>query len=166
MALQLFKIADATVASPQASLDFQNIPSGYTDLVLVFTARNTSNSNAFTQLTFNGNATGYSYRGLYGNGSTASSFNASTTYIYVGDMDLSTYTTNTFSSESIYIPNYTGSTNKSVSIDSVSENNATAAATYLIAGLWSNTATINRITLTPGGGNYATNTTATLYGVL
>ena len=160
------KIASVTVGSGGASsIDFTSIPSTYTDLQLVFTARNTSNSNTFTQMTFNGNASSYSYRGLYGNGSSASSFNNSTTFIYVGDMDLSTYTANTFSSESVYIPNYVGSNYKSVSIDSVNENNATAAAAYLTAALWSNTAAINRITLTPGGGNYAQYSTATLYGI-
>lgn len=160
------KIASVTVGSGgAATIDFTSIPSTYTDLQLVFTARNTAASNAFTQLTFNGNTSSYSYRGLYGNGSAASSFSASAAYIYVGDMDLSTYTANTFSSESIYVPNYAGSSNKSVSIDSVNENNATAAAAYLVAGLWSNSAAINRITLTPGGGNYAQYSTATLYGI-
>ena len=160
------KIASVTVGSGGASsIDFTSIPSTYTDLQLVFTARNTGSSNVFTQMTFNGNTSSYSYRGLYGSGSAASSFSASAAFIYVGDMDLSTYTANTFSSESVYIPNYAGSNNKSVSIDSVNENNATAAAAYLTAGLWSNTAAINRITLTPGGGNYAQYSTAVLYGI-
>jgi hypothetical protein len=160
------KIAAVTVGSGGASsIDFTSIPSTFTDLQLVFTARNTGSSNVFTQLTFNGNTSSYSYRGLYGSGSAASSFNGSGAYIYVGDMDLSTYTANTFSSESVYIPNYAGSTNKSVSIDSVNENNATAAAAYFVAGLWSNTAAINQITLTPGGGSYAQYSTATLYGI-
>jgi hypothetical protein len=160
------KIASVTVgAGGAANIDFTSIPSTYTDLQLVFTARNTGSSNVFTQMTFNGNATSYSYCGLYGNGSSVSSFSASTTYIYVGDMDSSTYTANTFSSESVYVSNYAGSTNKSVSIDSVNENNAAAAAAYLTAGLWSNSSAINRITLTPGGGNYAQYSTATLYGI-
>jgi hypothetical protein len=160
------KIASVSVgAGGAATIDFTSIPSTYTDLQLVFTARNTGSSNVFTQMTFNANTSSYSYKGLYGNGSAASSFGASAAYIYVGDMDLSTYTANTFSSESVYIPNYAGSTNKSVSIDSVNENNATAAAAYLTAALWSNTAAINRITLTPGGGSYAQYSTAVLYGI-
>jgi hypothetical protein len=166
MANTFTKIAAVTVGSGGASsIDFTSIPSTYTDLQVVFTARNTGSSNVFTQLTFNGNTSSYTYSGLYGSGSAASAFSASASFIYVGDMDLSTYTSNTFSSESVYIPNYAGSTNKSVSIDSVNENNATAAAAYLVAGLWSNTAAINRVTLTPGGGNYAQYSTATLYGI-
>ena len=166
MATTFTKIASVSVGSGGASsIDFTSIPSTYTDLQLVFTARNTGSSNVFTQMTFNGNTSSYSYRGLYGNGSSASSFSASAAYIYVGDMDLSTYTANTFSSEFVYVPNYAGSNNKSVSIDSVNENNASAAAAYLTAALWSNSAAINRITLTPGGGNYAQYSTATLYGI-
>jgi hypothetical protein len=47
----------------------------------------------------------------------------------------------------MYIPNYAGSSNKSVSIDAVTENNATAAEANLVAGLWSSTAAITSITL-------------------
>jgi hypothetical protein len=166
MANTFIKIASVTVGSGgAATIDFTSIPSTYTDLQLVFTARNTGSSNVFTQMTFNGNSSSYSYRGLFGNGSSASSFTASAAYIYVGDMVLSTYTANTFSSESVYVPNYAGSNNKSVSIDSVNENNATAAADYLTAALWSNSAAIDRITLTPGGGSYAQYSTAVLYGI-
>ena len=39
MALQLFKIAEVTVASPQANIEFTSIPSGYTDLVLFYSIR-------------------------------------------------------------------------------------------------------------------------------
>lgn len=159
-------IASNTVGSGGvASVTFSSIPQTYTDLIIKYTARNTSTSNTFTQLTFNGNSSSYSYRGLYGNGASVSSFNASTTYIYVGDMDLSSYTANTFSNEEIYIPNYAGSNYKSVSIDSVNENNATTAASYLTAGLWSNTAAITSVTLTTGGGNYAQYSTFYLYGI-
>jgi len=40
MALQLFKIADTTVGSPVNTISFSNIPSGYTDLKVVFSLRN------------------------------------------------------------------------------------------------------------------------------
>ena len=75
-------------------------------------------------------------------------------------------TANTFANGEFYIPNYAGSTNKSVSADGVTENNATAARATLTAGLWSNTAAINQITLLPiAGGTFAQYSTATLYGI-
>ena len=111
---------------------------------------------------FNGVSTNRSQRGLYGNGSSALSFSNSDLF---GRVSNNQATSNTFGSFEMYIPNYTGNTNKSVSIDSVSETNATAAIADLIAGLWSNTAAITSIRLTPDLGNFMQHSTATLYGV-
>jgi hypothetical protein len=167
MALQLFKIADVTVATPQANIEFTSIPSGYTDLKLVVSARSTS-SNTFENyiLTFNGSSqTGMSARHLFGTGTASGSATYSS-----GDGSVfsipANVTTNTFGSAEIYIPNYTSSNNKSISIDNVSENNAAAGQQNLQASLWSNTAAITSIRLALSGGNYATNSTATLYGIL
>jgi hypothetical protein len=65
----------------------------------------------------------------------------------------------------IYFPNYASATNKSFSIDSVTENNATLANQFLTAGLWSNTAAITSITLLAASGNLAYYSTASLYGI-
>ena len=170
MALQLFKIADATVQSPQGSIEFDNIPQGYTDLKLVISARSSRASftyDGFT-LTFNGSSSGYSGRWIRGNGSSASSGTSPyTAYIddILGVVGASA-TSNTFSNMEIYIPNYTSSNYKSVSVDGVTENNAAGALMMMTAGLWSNSAAITSITLTPASGNIATNSTFTLYGVL
>jgi hypothetical protein len=81
-------------------------------------------------------------------------------------VDGASATSSTFGNGELYIPNYAGSTNKSYSADSVAETNATATFMYLTAGLWSNTAAINSITMTPqGGSNFVQYTTATLYGI-
>jgi hypothetical protein len=79
----------------------------------------------------------------------------------------SSTTANTFGNFELYIPNYAGSTNKSVSSDYVNENNATGGISYgLLANLWSNTAAINAISLSIyGGTNFAQYSTAYLYGV-
>ena len=76
-------------------------------------------------------------------------------------------TANTFGNHIIYIPNAFGSSYKSVSIDAVSETNATTAYSNIVAGLWSNSAAITSVALTEpnGGSNFATNSTAYLYGV-
>jgi len=80
-------------------------------------------------------------------------------------MDPSDYTSNTFANSENYLPNYAGSNNKSMSVDVVTENNATASFTAFYAQLWTNTAAVNRITLTPNAGNFAQYSTATLYGI-
>ncbi len=167
MALQLIEIADYTVQSPQASIDFTSIPQGYTDLKLVISGRSNRSAQQADNLfiTFNSNTSSYSIRILMGNGSSASSATYSSRYASFA-VDAAGSTTNTFSSHEIYIPNYTGSNNKSYSVDSVSENNATAAQMDLLAGLWSNTSAITSISVLPEVSTWATNTTATLYGVL
>jgi hypothetical protein len=78
---------------------------------------------------------------------------------------MSTDTANTFGNTDIYIPNYAGSANKSVSVDTVEENNGTTARALLGAILWSNTAAITALGLTPVSGSFVQYSTATLYGI-
>ena len=159
------KIASVTVGSGgAASMSFSSIPSTYTDLCLKISARGTQSAAYATYtLSFNGSTSNRSMRQLYGSGSSVTS---STEPSNIGtDAVGANATANTFSNTEIYIPNYAGSTNKSLSIDGVTENNATEAYTELYAALWSNTAAINSVTLTPLSGTFAQYSTATLYGI-
>jgi hypothetical protein len=147
-----------------ASIDFSSIPSTYTDLVLRLSLRQDSGTLNYASMRFNNATTNFTYRTIEGAGSgTPGSFNGSTgTY---GFPVPSPATASTFSSADIYIPNYAGSTNKSFSVDTVTENNATTAYADLIAGLWSQTTAINQVTFYPAGGNFVQYSTAYLYGV-
>lgn len=166
MANTYVAIATVTVGSGGAStIDFTSIPSTYTDLVLVSSVR-TSRSAYHESLTlsFNGATTNRTNRRIYGDGSGAAS--TSDTTMYGGQASGATATSSTFGNAITYIPNYAGSTNKSSSNDGVSENNATNALAMLNANLWSSTAAINQITLTPeNGGTIQQYSTATLYGI-
>jgi hypothetical protein len=146
-----------------ASISFSSIPSTYTDLIVKVSAR-TDYSAGTVQLllSLNGSAASFSSRYLLGNGAAASS---GTLAQYVGQTEPSTYTSSTFSSHDIFIPNYAGSTNKSYSSDSATENNATTSYADLIAGLWSNTAAITSISLGLSSGNFVQYSTASLYGI-
>jgi hypothetical protein len=149
-----------------STITFSSIPQTYTDLLIKLSGRGTSGSFPNPTIIFNGSSTGYSWRGLYGDGSgTASNNQSSTSSIILGTMDGSSETSNTFGNMDIYIPNYASSNYKSVSTDCVPENNATTNYMYLIAGLWSNTAAITSITINPGSGNFAQYSTAYLYGI-
>lgn len=171
MALQLFKIANTTVSGSQSTVTFSNIPQGYTDLLIKVSARGTqaAASHALT-LRFNSATTGYSTKELVGDGSAVSTQSRTTlgSAMYVGNIDGDSATSNTFSNTEIYIPNYTSSNNKSLTLDSVTENNATEAYTTFIAGLWSNTSAITTIDIIAfaSHGLLMTNSTFTLYGVL
>lgn len=148
-----------------ASVTFSNIPqSGYTDLKVVMSARN-DGAQYYGEVYFNGNTTGYSRRLLYGDGSAAGSLSASNAFTLVTNPTTS-YTANTFGNFELYIPNYTGSANKSFSIDAVIENNATTSYQTMYAGLWSNTAAITSITLDPDStSNFVQYSTFSLYGL-
>jgi hypothetical protein len=154
-----------------ASVTFDNIPqAGYTDLKIVVSSR-TTKSSTYTgaYISFNGSTTNFSEKELYGIGSSAGSGGSSsspgpgqTSGYVAGD----TITANTFGNYEIYIPNYLSSSNKSFSTDSVVENNSsTANILTFTAGLWSNTAAINSVTLTPDTGSFVANSTFSLYGI-
>lgn len=153
-----------------ASVTFANIPqTGYTDLKVVSSYR-TNRTQIFDQLrlTFNGSATAvYSFRGLTGDGATATSESSSSVAsIKVAPGAGNSATANTFTNDEIYIPNYTSSNYKSLSSEGVGENNATTAYASMFAGLWSNTAAINSVTLTPeGAGTFNQYSTFSLYGL-
>jgi len=160
-------IASSTVGSGgAASIDFTSIPSTYTDLVVKCSFRVTvAGPLDGIKISFNGSTSSFTARDIYGNGSSVGS-ESSTIARWAGLAAATGATASTFSNFEIYIPNYAGSTNKSYSSDAVSENNATAGYNFLFAGLWSNTAAINQITLTPDTASSINQySTAYLYGV-
>jgi hypothetical protein len=153
-----------------ASVTFANIPqSGYTDLKLVMSARNVTNTETVGAVYFNSDTTdsNYRYRRLLGDGSAASSLSGNNPYWFY--MDTTGETASTFSNCELYIPNYNVSgISKSISSDAVTENNATSALAVLTAGLWTSTSAINAIQIRPysaGGGSFAANSTFSLYGL-
>ena len=159
------KISTITVGSGGASsIDFTSIPATYTDLKLVVSAR-ADVTDTTIRLTFNGSATSYSGKRLYGNGATASSDASATTYLGFVGMAENPATANTFGSAEIYVPNYASANYKSVSIDGASESNGATQYAMLFAGLWSNTAAINQITMLASTGNFKEFSSATLYGI-
>lgn len=162
------KIASVTVGSGGASnITFSSIPSTYTDLFIALSSRNDSASVAVL-LQLNGDTgNNYSWRRIQGTGSAVSSSSGSSVAYVDGAISSgSTDTASTFGSTQIYIPNYLLSQNKSISIDSVSENNGTTAYSRLTAGLWSSSSAITSVKVYPdASGNFVQYSTATLYGI-
>jgi hypothetical protein len=156
-------------ASGVTAINFDSIPSTYTDLALVVSIRSTEGtvgSNA--EIRFNGVSSGYSSRLLYGAGSGngLSATGGSNRIQWAPTTAGNNSTTNTFGNALIYIPNYASSNAKSVSIDAVAENNATASRTDLNAALWNNSAAITSIAFTwEQAANFAIGSSATLYGI-
>jgi hypothetical protein len=156
-------ISSVSVGSGGAStISFTSIPQTYTDIKVVWSVR-LSSTNFDLTVDYNGSNTSLTARTLYTTNGTSATSEA-TAYGYYW-MNTSGTTANTFSNGELYMPNYTGSNNKSFSIDMVVENNATAARLALEAGLRSNTAAITSLQFAPNAGNFEQYTTITLYGI-
>jgi hypothetical protein len=159
-------IGSVTVGSGgAATIDFTSIPGTYTDLCLKVSLRSTSAGAEAAIIQFNGSTTGFSGIRLAGSGITDIASSDTLANIRAA-IDTAADTSSTFSNGEFYIPNYAGSTNKSVSLDMVFENNAALAVASLVAGLWSNTSAITSIKLSlNSGGNFVQHSTAYLYGI-
>jgi hypothetical protein len=133
-------------------------------LVLVSSLRSTQ-ATGFTDplISFNSSTANFSARRLGGAGSFVFSDSVSRT---IGVNPASNATTNTFGNGEVTIPNYSSGLAKSFATDNVSENNGTESYQMITAGLWNDSAAITSITLTPGAGNFAEHSSATLYGIL
>ena len=164
-------LAEVTVgAGGASSISFSSISSAYTDLCLVLSLRVTRATAASTiGLTVNSSSSGYSQKTLSSDGSAASS-GGGTGLVRIADLTVpaNNATASTFGNQMIYFANYTSSNNKSISADSVSEQNGITAYINLVAGLWANSAAISTISLNEpnGGSNFAQYSTATLYGII
>ena len=159
-------IETKTLGTAAASIEFTSIPQDGTDLLLYVSGRVATGGPDSTKITFNSNTSSYSSRWLTGNGASASSGSEAGGVAGYANLVGSADTANTFSNGIIYIPNYTGSTNKSYSGDAVSENNATTAYQSIVAGLWSNTSAITSVKIEAYfGANLAAGSTISLYKI-
>jgi hypothetical protein len=171
MATTFTKIASVSVGVLGASsMAFTSIPSTYTDLCLLVSARSIRAQNSDNlDIFFNGSTANRSDLALRGSGTLAVSYTTSNGHI--GYIDGALDTASTFGSASIYIPNYAGSNNKSFNNDVLYENkDASNGGAFIVldAGLWSQTAAITSITLNTSSGagsNFVQYSTATLYGI-
>jgi hypothetical protein len=154
-----------TLGSAASSVTFSAIPSTYTDLNLLYSVRTTRAAVAENILiSFNGSTSNFTGKQLIGQGGSGidNAAVARLTGFACGD----SATASTFANNSLYIPNYASSNYKSFSADTAEEDNASLAFVGLIAGLWSDSAAITSITLTPALANdFKINCTFYLYGI-
>jgi hypothetical protein len=160
-------IAKNVLGSDTANVEFTAVPATYTDLLVACSVRSTRSTGTSDNILmeFNSSTSSYTYRWLLGNGSSASSSSGSTSV--AGVVNQATDTADCFTSCEFYIPNYSGSTNKSWSGTTALEKNASAAdGPLVIAGLWSNTAAITSILFKPSGANnWKSGSSFYLYGI-
>jgi hypothetical protein len=154
-------IANITLSSDVSAVTFSGISSTYTDLVLVCSAR-TSGVAAINFQVNSDTASNYSFRYLQGNGSAASSAGFTNTSSVQGFYTTGAPTaTSTFGTYIINFNNYSNTTTYKTFLSRES-GNATTVATV---GLWRSTSAINTIKLYPGGANFTSGSTFSIYGI-
>lgn len=162
-------ISTTTVGAGGASnIGFTNIPQGYTDLMLLVSAKTNVNGTVDgVRLTVNNidlYPSGWGKR-LFGSGSGTAS---DSSYNFIAITGSGTGMTNTFGNVSIYLPNASGNDLKLISSDSVTENNGTTAYQMLGAGLSSVSAPITSVSIgnfDSGGTAFVQYSTVSLYGI-
>lgn len=153
-------IATTTLSSAASTITFSSIPNTYTDLRVVLVATNDTSTYG-TNWTFNSDtANNYSWTVLEGDGTTASS-NRNSSQPYIQVLRMSNLQPNL---QTLDIMSYAGSTNKSILITSARDLNGSGII-FNYVGLWRNTAAITSIRAQSNAANFATGTTATLYGI-
>jgi len=161
----IIPIATVTVGSGGASsIDFTSIPQTYTDLILKVSARD-NRGFTFDNLApaFNGSTANISTNAVYAYSGVNAASGSGANYQYANG---NSGTANIFSNFEWYIPNYTSSNYKAWGNECVTEDNSSNNIISMSANLWSSTAAINQITLTPvNGTSLSQYSTATLYGI-
>lgn len=148
-----------------ASIEFTSIPQDGVDLLLVLSLRTTGTDVPINIRLNNDTASNYSYIRLIGSGSSASSAGNTISAAQGGFASTSSYTSNTYGNTQLYFSNYTSSSAKSMSADSVTENNATLSYQFLGANSWSGTSAIDTILIYPNSLNWEQYSTASLYKI-
>jgi hypothetical protein len=158
-------IEKRTLDSTVSSIEFTEIPQTYTDLMILSSTRATTDG-VVGNIRFNGDTgNNFTVRRLEGNGSSVSTGTSTTSSFQTRLAAASSYTTNTFSNHSLYLPNYTGSSQKSISIDVSIENNSTVGLNLIEAGVWTGTAPITSILYFSTGFEFTAGSTIFLYGI-
>ena len=155
-------------AGGASSIEFTSIPQDGVDLVLVVSARTTlaNNHDSVYVVVNNDTSTTYQHIVLRGYNSTVQSFSLPTTLgLYAGNTSGSTSTSNTFGNFAVAFSNYTSTTNKSVSADSVSENNSSDAHAAIVAASYPNSSAISSLKLVTNASNFVQYSTASLYKI-
>lgn len=154
-------------AGGTSSIQFTGIEQDATDLLLLVSGRSDRALWLDTMaLTLNGDSTtNYNWQRLSGNGSSASALAGTAKNNFEFSISGDTATANTYGDALFYISNYTSSSNKSVSISHVTENNATQAIQGLYAGTYTTSSAITSIELGITVGDYKQYTTASLYKI-
>lgn len=166
----MFPISTITVGSAgAANIEFTSIPSTYTHLQVRCIARSTEAVSSNALIMYVNNVTtasgNYSTHLLWGNGSSALSYGASSDVIQ-NVITAGSNGANNFGTTIFDILDYTN-TNKTKTVRALGgyDDNGSGIVRFSSGMLHSSTAAITRIRLQPSGGNFTQNSQFALYGI-
>lgn len=161
-----YKLIATTTLGTAGTITFSGIPQTYTDLWLLISARsnNGGNGDFSLNLDVNGNP-GKSYRGFQSGAGSGTFVNNNSTDNIIGSV-LQAGETAQFSNVSVRLFQYTTSAPKLVYVEDAGQYSAGGVVSARTV-VMNQTGAITSITLSDAAvTNFATNTTATLYGIL
>lgn len=157
-------IQTTTLSSATTTVTLSSIPGTYTDLVLVVSPAVATAQDLYFKVN-NDSGSNYSYTILYGTGSAAGSFRASSQTLgmfdYYGQPDTTLGNSN-------YILNFMNYSNTTTYKTILSRSNRAGSGTDAIVNLWRSTSAITSITMqvSPSATiNFSVGSTFTLYGI-
>jgi hypothetical protein len=152
-------IATTTLVSTNSTITFTSIPGTYTDLVCVLNGRTTGTVRGINIASINSDG-GSNYSGTILQGSSGgagSDRNSSQTSANIALLD---------DGQSNSIFNFMNYSNTTTYKTILARGNApTRSFVRAAVGLWRNTAAITSFSITIGGDDFTSGTTATLYGI-
>jgi hypothetical protein len=169
MSVTYIPIYTQVASGSSTTIVFNNIPQTFSDLYVALSVRSAvsaTGTDCWGQINQN-NAAIYSTTRLYGTGSSPASDRQTGQNIYrIGDQNAATSTANTFTSQSVYIPNYRSTQFKSIVTESGQESSSATLYYHMAnAHLFSSTTPITSLSFLSGAGNFVAGSTFSLYGV-
>ena len=166
----MYHISTTTLSTATASVTFSSIPADYTHLQVRCISKSsyTTGTVDTVRATFNSDSAGnYSYHFLRGSGSAASADNdVSVTSLFIGNQANSgSGMTSIFGAGVIDILDY-ANTNKYKTIRTLCGYDSNGDGRILLSSSnWRSTSAITSVSFTMSNGNFATDTSFSLYGV-
>lgn len=159
------KIASTTLGSSSSTISFSSIVDTWTDLRLVILCQN-ANSAYNVNLRFNSDSgNNYLLTRLYANGSGFGTTRTNTTHAQLSYYGMAYQANSNWSFISVDVFNYKNTNVKKSFIVDTPEKYGGSGYTSKSMGLWNSTAAINEVNFILSGGNFATGTQATIYGI-
>ena len=157
-------IATTSPTTNPTELIFNSIPSTYTDLVLVVTAKAAEGGDIYIKVNDDGGSN-YSWTNIWGNGSTTGTARGSS--IAHGIL-VDYYGTVCANNNHILIANFNNYANTTTYKTCFSRSNNSGGGTDMVVSAWRSTSAINSLKLAIGSARtdtFSTGTVATLYGI-